>query len=141
MTVLRPQSFVANLDVWTYYLENHISQFIPYDPEFISHRNLTLSDIHHKLFNAPRTWESLIPSESKFIPLVKLIHQCVDVTNEIHLINKLALVNWYELVQHFEEKIKNGVSAQVCVFVCMSVCVHMCLVLKTMSVTINRMMK
>ena len=128
-TVLRPHSFVANLDVWCYYLENHISQFLPYDPEFISHRNLTLSDIHHKFFNTPRTWESLVPADSQFIPLVKLIHQCVDVTNEIYVIKGLPLVVWYELLQDFEHKMKNGASLQVymCMYITACVCVCVCM--------------
>ena len=124
-TVLRPHSFVANLDVWSYYMENHLSRFLPYDPEFITHRNLTLSDIHHKFFNTPKTWESLVPADCQFMPLVKLIHQCVDVTNEIYVINNLPLVMWYELLQDFEHKIKNGTSVQVhmCVRTYADVCV------------------
>ena len=109
---MRPHSFVANLEIWSYYLENQISQFTPYDPEFICHRNLTLSDIHHKFFNAPKTWESLVPADSQFMPVVRLTHQCVDVANEIHVINNLPLVMWKELLQDLESKIyKNRTSS------------------------------
>ena len=122
---------MANLDIWSYYLENYLCRFIPYDPEFICHRNLTLSDIHHKFFNAPKTWESLIPPDSQFISLVKLIHQCTEVTNEIHVINKLPTVTWNELVKYFEEKLKDGTSSQVCVClcVCMCVCMYVCIIM------------
>ena len=110
---------MANLDIWSYYLEDQISQFTPYDPEFICHRNLTLSDIHHKLLSDHKTWESLVPADSQFMPLVRLIHQCVDVANEIHVINNLPPVMWNELLQDLEAKIyKNETSnTQVCLYI------------------------
>ena len=111
--MLRPYSFVANLDIWSYYLENPISQFTPYDPEFISHRPLTLSDIHHKFFNGPKTVESTIPVGSPFMPLIHLVNQCIEVTNEIYIIKSLPKVSWLELLNHFEKTIQDDTTAEV----------------------------
>ena len=45
--MLTPLSFQANLDVWSFHLDNPISHFPPYDTELISEGQLTLSDLDH----------------------------------------------------------------------------------------------
>ena len=45
--MLTPHSFQANLDVWSFHLNNPISNFPPYDTELISDGQLTLSDLDH----------------------------------------------------------------------------------------------
>ena len=39
------------------------------------------------------------------------------------MINKLPIVTWDELVQHFEEKVASGTSSKVHMCVCMFVCI------------------
>lgn len=50
-TPLRPYSFQANLDVWSVYLYNHLSQFPPYDIELICENDLTMVDLHRQFLN------------------------------------------------------------------------------------------
>ena len=47
---LRPHSYQANIDIWSFYLDNHLSQFPPYDTELLSEGPLTLLDMHHNFF-------------------------------------------------------------------------------------------
>ena len=49
--VLKPHAYQANLDIWSFYTENYLSQFPPYDCELISHTDLTLADITHGYFS------------------------------------------------------------------------------------------
>ena len=44
---LRPYSFQANLEIWTFYLDNNLSEFPSYDVELISEGPLTPYDMHH----------------------------------------------------------------------------------------------
>ena len=52
---LRPYSYPANLDIWSFYLDNFLSQFPPYDTELISEGELTLLDMHHNFFEKEKT--------------------------------------------------------------------------------------
>ena len=52
---LRPYSYNANLEVWSFYLDNFLSQFPPYDTELISEGPLTLLDMHHNVFEKEKT--------------------------------------------------------------------------------------
>ena len=52
---LRPYSYNANLDVWSFYHDNFLSQFPPYDTELISEGALTLLDMHHNVFEKKKT--------------------------------------------------------------------------------------
>ena len=52
---VRPYSYNANLDVWSFYLDNFLSQFPPYDAELISEGALTLLDMHHNFFDKEKT--------------------------------------------------------------------------------------
>ena len=52
---LRPYSYPANLDIWNFHLDNFLSQFPPYDTEFISEGELTLLDMHHNFFEKEKT--------------------------------------------------------------------------------------
>lgn len=45
--MLTTYSYQANLDVWSFYLDNLISSFPPYDTELISDVQLTLSELDH----------------------------------------------------------------------------------------------
>ena len=54
-TPLRPYSYPANLDIWSFYLDNFLSQFPPYDTELISEGELTLLDMHHNFFDKEKT--------------------------------------------------------------------------------------
>ena len=48
--MLHPHSYQANLDIWSFYLDNLISQFPPYDTELITDGPLTLTDLHYGVF-------------------------------------------------------------------------------------------
>ena len=49
--VLKPHAYQANLDIWTFYTENNLSRFPPYDCELMSHVDLTLEDITRGYFS------------------------------------------------------------------------------------------
>ena len=49
--VLKPHAYQANLDIWSFYTENNLSQFSPYDCELMSHVDLTLENITHGYFS------------------------------------------------------------------------------------------
>lgn len=49
--VLKPHAYQANLDIWSFYTENSLSRFPPYDCELLSHVDLTLEDITHGYFS------------------------------------------------------------------------------------------
>ena len=49
--VLKPNAYPANLDIWSFYTEDNLSRFPPYDCELLSHVDLTLEDITHGCFS------------------------------------------------------------------------------------------
>lgn len=53
--MLRIHSYQANLDVWSFYSEDLVSRFPPYDVELISEGQLTYSDLHHNVFALDNT--------------------------------------------------------------------------------------
>lgn len=52
---LRPYSYQANIDIWSFYLDNNLSEFPSYDTELISEGPLTLLDMHHNFFERERS--------------------------------------------------------------------------------------
>ena len=48
--MLHPHSYQANIDIWSFYLDNLISQFPPYDTELVTEGQLTLTDLHYEVF-------------------------------------------------------------------------------------------
>ena len=52
---LCPHSYQANLNLWSFYLDNHISQFPPYDTELISESDLTPLDLHYNFFEKEKS--------------------------------------------------------------------------------------
>ena len=54
-TPLRPYSYQANMEVWSFYLDDHLSQFPSYDTELISDGPLTLLDMHHNFFEKEKS--------------------------------------------------------------------------------------
>ena len=55
---LCPHSYQANLDLWCFYLDNHLSQFPPYDTEFLSESDLTPVDLHYNFFEKEKSLAS-----------------------------------------------------------------------------------
>ena len=52
---LFPHSYQANLELWSFYLTNSLSQFSPYDTEFLSEGDLTPVDLHYNLFEKEKS--------------------------------------------------------------------------------------
>ena len=52
---LCPHSYQANLSLWSFYLDNHLSQFPPYDIEFLSEGELTPVDLHYNFFERDKS--------------------------------------------------------------------------------------
>ena len=52
---LRPYSYQANIEIWTFYLDNNLSEFPSYDMELISEGPLTLLDMHHNFFEKDKS--------------------------------------------------------------------------------------
>ncbi|CAI8023621.1 Myotubularin-related protein 5 [Geodia barretti] len=52
---LFPHSYQANLELWSFYLANSLSQFSPYDTEFLSEGDLTPVDLHYNLFEKEKS--------------------------------------------------------------------------------------
>jgi len=47
------------------------------------------------------------------MPLIHLVNQCIEVTNEIHIIKSLPKVSWLELLDYFERTIQNSTTSEV----------------------------
>ncbi len=72
---LRPHSYQANLDVWTFYLDNHTSQFPPYDTELVSEEDLTPMDLHHNFFGKAQMGIPIEPQGSVVAAVSSPLHK------------------------------------------------------------------
>ncbi len=72
---LRPHSYQANLDIWSFYLGNYVSQFPPYDTELISEGALTPLDLHHNFFGKAQMGIPIEPQGSVVNTISSLLHQ------------------------------------------------------------------
>ena len=74
--MLRPHSYQANLDIWSFYLDNLISQFPPYDTELITEGPLTLTDLHYDAFpNNADFGTSIDPPADNFSEIRQLFRE------------------------------------------------------------------
>lgn len=100
---LRPHSYQANLDIWSFYLENNLSQFPPYDTELTSDGELTLLDMHHNIFEkdkdrslmrlaVPTDLPGLVTSE-----ISRLLRQYSALMNNLAVRQGLPVATWMEL--------------------------------------------
>jgi myotubularin-related protein 5/13 len=119
--MLRPLSYQANLDVWSFYTEDLVSQFPPYDVELISEDKLTYSDLHHDVF----AWDSALadlrvpidPPSDVANELTYLMKRYTGLMNELGQKADISLVGWrrlwIQLLNEFDETVSETVAKSI----------------------------
>ena len=74
-TSLQSHSYQANLYIWTFYLDNNLSQFPPYDTELICEEDLTPMDLHHNFFGKTQIGFPIEPQGSVITTLSSVLHK------------------------------------------------------------------
>lgn len=99
---LRPYSYQANIDIWSFYLENHLSEFPSYDTELISEGALTLLDMHHNFFekerSLPPTGLRISQPGSVASEISSLLWQYTKLMNTLAEKQGLPQATWMELL-------------------------------------------